>query len=96
MHTTRCMSNPKVRSIVPMSSREGVLVRVKVRAGARKESFVEKAATSFEIAVKEPAEDNRANDRVRALLARHFKVATQKLTIVTGQRSSRKTIRLSE
>lgn len=91
----RLTKNLKVPSIIPMLNKQGILIRVHVRAGARKESFVARTETQFDVSVKEPAEDNQANDRVRTLLARHFKVAPQKLTIVTGQRSPRKTIRLN-
>jgi len=78
-----------------MPNSEVALVRVKVRAGARKESFVAKTPTSFEIAVKEPAEENRANDRVRALLARHFKTGVPKIRFVSGQRSPNKRFSIS-
>jgi uncharacterized protein (TIGR00251 family) len=72
----------------------GTLVRAKVRAGARKESFQAKSETVFEISVKEPAEENRANARVVALIARHFRVAAIKVRIVKGQRSPGKTLRV--
>lgn len=71
----------------------GKSIRVKVRAGARKESFVQKP-TQFEISVKEPAEENRANDRVRELLARHFGVAIQKVRFEAGVRSPNKRFRI--
>lgn len=71
----------------------GQIVRVKVRAGSRKESFVDKT-THFEIAVKEPARENRANERVRTLLARHFKVAVSKVRFISGQRSPNKRLRI--
>jgi len=77
-----------------MSNSEGLLIRAKVRAGARKESFQIKSETAFEIAVKEPAEENRANARVVQLVARHFRVASNKVRIVKGQRSPGKTLRV--
>lgn len=86
------MRRTKGRSITQMPNKT---VRVKVRAGARKESFVEKREGIFEIAVKEPAEESRANARVIALLARHFRVAANKVRIVKGQRSPGKTLRVS-
>lgn len=72
----------------------GILVRAKVRAGARKESFVAKAETVFEISVKEPAEENRANARIIELIARHFRVPAHKVRIVKGLRSPGKTLRI--
>ena len=77
-----------------MPNNEGILVRVKVRAGARKETVLDKGDNVFEIAVKEPAEGNRANARVIDLVARHFHVADEKVRIVTGQRAPGKTLRV--
>lgn len=73
-----------------MASSEGTLVRVKVRAGAAKESVVRKSGTVFEISVKEPAAENRANARVRALLARHFGLPLVRVRIVSGHHASSK------
>jgi uncharacterized protein YggU (UPF0235/DUF167 family) len=86
------MRRPMARSIIPMSNSTGI-VRVKVRADARKESFVQKS-TRFEISVKEPAEENRANERVRALLAQHFGVPIQKVRFEAGMRSPNKRFRI--
>lgn len=69
-----------------------ILIRAKVRVGARKESFETKSETVFEIAVKEPAEENRANARVVELIARHFRVSSHRVRIVKGQRSPGKTL----
>jgi uncharacterized protein (TIGR00251 family) len=77
-----------------MPNDEGILIRAKVRAGARKESFVEKAKGVFEITVKEPAEENRANTRVVALISRHFRISASKIRIVSGQRSPGKKLRI--
>jgi uncharacterized protein YggU (UPF0235/DUF167 family) len=65
------------------------IIRVKVRAGARKESFVEKGG-GFEAAVKEPAEQNRANARVIELLARHLSIPPKRIRIIAGHRSPNK------
>lgn len=75
-------------NIIPMRS-SGNNVRVKVRAGARKESFLVKS-THLEIAVREPAHENRANDRVRTILARHFNTTLSNVRLVAGQRSTNK------
>lgn len=83
------MKKAKARSTTPMRNSEGKYVRVKVRAGARKESFEQKS-DSFVICVKEPAEGNRANARVIALIARHFRVPERSVRILTGHRSPSK------
>lgn len=65
-------------------------IHVKVKAGVKKESFVQKAEDHFEVSVKEKAERNMANVRVLELVAEHFKVPTKKVRIVNGHRHSSK------
>jgi len=65
-------------------------VHVKVKAGVRSESFKIKSEDHFEISVREKAERNMANDRVRELISEHFKVAKNKVRIVNGHRSASK------
>jgi uncharacterized protein YggU (UPF0235/DUF167 family) len=59
-------------------------IHVKVKAGVRKESFVQKTKDSFEISVREKRERNMANTRVLELVAGHFKVSLNKVRIVNG------------
>jgi len=59
-------------------------IHVKVKAGVKKESFVQKTEDSFEISVREKAERNMANDRVLELVAEYFKVPTNKVRIING------------
>ncbi len=66
-------------------------VRVKVTAWARRERFAQIAPRQFEVAVKEKAEGNAANGRVRTLLARHFRVPLQAVRFIKGMRSPTKT-----
>ncbi len=65
-------------------------VRVEVRPGARKESILQTDDKTYTIAVKEPAERNMANMRVREVLAQHLSVAIGKVKMVSGHRSVRK------
>ena len=67
-------------------------IHVKVTAGARKESFVQKSEDHFEVSVREKAERNMANGRVLELVAEHFKVPVSKVRIVNGHRSPSKLI----
>jgi uncharacterized protein YggU (UPF0235/DUF167 family) len=71
-----------------------VLVRVKVEAGARKETFEESAPGTFAISVKERAERNAANTRVRAIIARHFRVPLKMVRILTGHQGKNKTLQV--
>lgn len=69
----------------------GQRVRVKVAAGARKESIKKRGEHVFEISVKEKAQLNAANDRVRTLVAMYYKVPVKAVRFVTGLRSPTKT-----
>lgn len=65
-------------------------LKVKVHAGEKKNALVQKAPDTFEIWVKAPAEQGRANEAVRALLAQHLGVAENKLSLVKGATSPSK------
>lgn len=67
-----------------------MFVRVHVVPDAKKEKVTKESDTVFQIMVKEPAERNLANGRVRQLLAEAFGVAVGKVQIVTGHRSPTK------
>lgn len=66
---------------------EGKLVRVKVWPDAGGEHLEEGKKGGLEIFVREPPLDNRANKRVCALVARHFKVAVKNVRIISGHRT---------
>lgn len=65
-------------------------LKVKVHADERKEKLVQKSADTFEIWVKAPAEQGRANAAVRAVLAAHLGVAENKLSLMKGATSPAK------
>lgn len=67
-----------------------MLIKVKVEADARQEHLEQTAQDSFCIAVREPAKENRANDRVRDLLAAHFGVSVSRVSFVSGHLKSAK------
>lgn len=66
-------------------------VKALVTPGARKERVEEKGDT-FVLSVREPASGNRANTRVRELLALRFGVQVGEVRILTGHRSRVKMI----
>jgi len=72
------------------------VVRVAVTPGARREIFTVKGIGSFEVSVKEPAEGNQANTRVRELLASHFGVSGKRVRFVSGARSRTKRFEVIE
>lgn len=62
-------------------------IRVRVSAGAKRESFEQVSGDSFLVSVKEPAEQNRANKRVLELVAGHFGVEPKQIRIISGHHS---------
>ena len=65
-------------------------LKVKVHAGEKKNRLEQKRPDSFEIWVKAPAQEGRANEAVRALLAQHLGVAENKLSLIKGATSPAK------
>ena len=59
-------------------------IKIKAVPGAKKELFEQEKENVFKIKVKEPARMNLANKRIIELVARHFKVPTRKVKIVSG------------
>ncbi|MBO5910668.1 MAG: DUF167 domain-containing protein [Elusimicrobiaceae bacterium] len=68
----------------------GQFIKVKVHAGQKQNRLVQKASDSFEIWVKAPAEQGRANEAVKAVLAQHLGVAENKLSLIKGATSPAK------
>jgi uncharacterized protein YggU (UPF0235/DUF167 family) len=65
-------------------------IRVHANPGARKERVMKIDDTTYQIAVKEPAERNMANTRIREILSEEFNVPVTEVKILTGHRSSSK------
>ena len=69
----------------------GVYIKVFVTPDAKREQ-VEKNGEMLTISVREPALGNRANDRVREIVAARFGAAVGKVRILTGHRSRGKMV----
>jgi len=65
-------------------------VKVRVIAGAKKESCTQVSADHFKVSVREPAERNLANRRVMELVAMHFKLLPKQVRIISGHTSPSK------
>lgn len=61
--------------------------RVKVNAGAQSESVRELADGTIQVRTRAPASRGKANARVLELLADHFDVAAEDITLVAGHTS---------
>ncbi|MBU6323388.1 MAG: DUF167 domain-containing protein [Patescibacteria group bacterium] len=64
-----------------------MLVRVRVTPDARRERVLEVERDTLSMQIKEPAERNLANKRVRTLVAEHFGVSEKRVSMVSGARS---------
>lgn len=71
-------------------------IRVRVSAGAKKESFVQSAEDSFLASVKEPALGNIANRRVLELVALHFGTIPKHIRIISGHHSPGKVLSIPD
>ncbi len=65
-------------------------IKVRVTPDAKRETFEQDSPDHFTVSVKEPAEQNRANKRVIALIAEHFYLPIGKVRIISGHHSGGK------
>ena len=72
-----------------------MFVKVMAKAGAKIEVFEKVSETHFKISIKEPAKQNLANQRIRALIARHFKVSGASVRIINGHHSPSKLLSIA-
>ena len=75
---------------LPMSN--GMYVKVRAYPGMKKERVTKLAPDSYEIVVREPAERNLANHRIRTLIAKEYGVKDTQVQLVTGHRSPSKVL----
>lgn len=61
-----------------------MLIKVRVLPGSKEESLFKKDGDTFEIKVKEKAENNLANNRVRELLALYFGIPSGRIKPIKG------------
>lgn len=71
-------------------------VKVRVRAGAKKEEVLVLPDNRFEIAVKQKPIQNLANRRVVELVAAHFRAPVASVRIVSGHRSISKILSVEQ
>jgi len=64
-------------------------IKVHVFPGSKREKLIE-IGELFELYVKEKAEMNRANRRVREVIAEHFSVPKGNVRLLAGHRSTKK------
>ncbi len=65
-------------------------IKVRVIAGAKKETIIRERHDHFEIFVKEKPERNMANTRIREIIAAQFNVPVAAVRIINGHQSPHK------
>ena len=70
-------------------------IKVKVQAGAKRESITKKSKDSYLVSVKELAERNLANTRVREIMASQFNVSVKNVRIINGHQSPSKMLSIN-
>ena len=65
-------------------------IKVRVLAGVKKEVIKQISDNHFRISVKEPAQRNLANTRVREILAEQFGISAKEVRIISGHHSPSK------
>jgi len=70
-------------------------ISVKVKPGAREEYIKEIGEGNFEVAVKEPPVQGKANRAVVRALAEYFHVSQSQVSIVSGYTSRNKVVEIT-
>jgi uncharacterized protein YggU (UPF0235/DUF167 family) len=68
----------------------GMYIKVRVTAGAKRELVEKVSFDHYDISVREPAERNMANTRIRELVAHELGVPLGKVRIISGHHSGSK------
>ncbi|MEJ7554170.1 MAG: DUF167 domain-containing protein [Aquificaceae bacterium] len=64
-----------------------MILKVRAKPKSKVEYVKELEKDLYEVAVKEPPEDGRANERIIELLAKHFGVSKSKVQLLRGSTS---------
>ena len=64
-----------------------MILKVRAKPKSKVEYVKEVEKDLYEVAVKEPPEDGRANERIIELLAEHFGVSKSKVQLLRGSTS---------
>lgn len=71
-------------------------IKVRVIAGAKKETLTKKSKDTFLVSLREKPEMNRANKRLVSLMAEYFSINTGKVRIVSGHHSPGKILSVED
>ncbi|MES2060158.1 MAG: DUF167 domain-containing protein [Patescibacteria group bacterium] len=73
-----------------------MLIHIKIQPESKEDKVIMKSDNSYIVYVREKAERNQANIKMRSLLATHFKVDLGKVKIITGHHAPSKIIDIIE
>ena len=71
-------------------------ITVHTKPGAREAYVKELGDASYEVAVKEPPVQGRANIAIIGAIAEHFHIPREKVRILTGRTSRRKIVEIND
>jgi uncharacterized protein YggU (UPF0235/DUF167 family) len=74
----------------------GMYIKVAVVAGVKKEIVVRDREDHYTISVREPAERNMANARIREIIAREMSVSVGRVRIISGHQSPHKILSIMD
>jgi len=70
-------------------------IKIKVKAGSKREIVTKKSEDNYIISVKEPAERNLANNRIREILASMFNISAKSVRIISGHQNPSKIVSIN-
>ncbi|KKT41370.1 hypothetical protein A2W54_02120 [Candidatus Giovannonibacteria bacterium RIFCSPHIGHO2_02_43_13] len=70
-------------------------VSVKIKPGSKQEKIEKDLLGGYNVWVREPAKDGKANEAAIELLAKHFDVPKSLVNIVSGYSSKKKTFEIA-
>jgi len=73
-----------------------MFIKVKVFPDSKRDEVIKKTDDSFEVKVREKAEEGRANQRVIEVLASYLNIPQERLVIIRGARQRNKIFKLIE
>lgn len=71
-----------------------MIIKIRAKPSSKKEAVNVKENNTFEVFVKEKAEDNKANIAIIKLLSKHFSVSSSNIKIIKGLSSKQKVIEI--
>ena len=69
-------------------------LNIKVIPDSKLNKIIEQSGDFFKIKLTAPAHENKANQALIAFLSQHFKIAKNKIQIVSGSQSREKNIKI--